>query len=139
MPLAPAPTAPAPPANAAEEPPAALSEPPAVVEQTLAPISAEEALGEPAEHEPQAAHEQTLAPVAAEEISDVEAAPASLVNVNTAELQALIDLPGIGPALAARIITYREQNGDFATVEQLVDVQGIGPNNMNEFRHLITV
>jgi competence protein ComEA len=138
MPLA-APVAPVAPTKDAEEPPAAPTEPPAIVEQTLAPISAEEAVAEPAEHEPPAAHEQTIAPVSAEEISVAEEAPASLVNVNTAELQALIDLPGIGPALAARIIAYREQHGNFATVEQLVDVQGIGPNNMNEFRHLITV
>ncbi|NTV61969.1 MAG: hypothetical protein HGA65_00330 [Oscillochloris sp.] len=58
--------------------------------------------------------------------------------MNTADLQTLIDLPGIGPALAARIIAYRDEKGPFATVDSLVDVQGIGPNNINEFRSLIT-
>ena len=134
------PTPPAAPAKAAEEPPAAPTEPPAVAEQTLAPLSAEEALGAPTEHEPPAAHEQTLAPLSAEEaLGAAEETPAETVNINTAELQTLIDLPGIGRALATRIIAYREQNGPFATIDQLVDVQGIGTNNINEFRHLITV
>jgi competence protein ComEA len=62
-----------------------------------------------------------------------------LVNVNTADLQALIDLPGIGPALARRIIAYREANGSFTSVDQLIDIQGIGTRNIDEFRHLVTV
>jgi competence protein ComEA len=150
MPLPPLPTVKG---NETEEPPAPPTEPPAVVEQTLAPISAEEAVAAPAEPEPPAAHEQTLAPISAEEIGVADEAPApgetlgaaaeqtpvGLVNINTAELQALIDLPGIGRALATRIIAYREQNGPFDTVDRLIDVQGIGSNNINEFRHLVTV
>jgi competence protein ComEA len=66
-------------------------------------------------------------------------APAGLVNINTADLAALIALPGIGPALARRIISYRTSAGPFASVEQLIAIQGIGPRNIDEFRHLLTV
>ncbi|MCS6882160.1 MAG: helix-hairpin-helix domain-containing protein [Oscillochloridaceae bacterium] len=71
-----------------------------------------------------------------------EAPPAesfSLVNINTADYESLVALPGIGPALAQRIIAYREEHGPFTSVEQLQEVQGIGPRNLDEFRHLITV
>ncbi len=61
------------------------------------------------------------------------------VNVNTADYESLVALPGIGPALAQRIIAYREEHGPFASVEELQEVQGIGPRNLDEFRHLITV
>jgi competence protein ComEA len=61
------------------------------------------------------------------------------VNINTADLEALIALPGIGPALARRIIAYRRQHGPFTSIDQLIDIQGIGPRNIDEFRHLVTV
>lgn len=62
-----------------------------------------------------------------------------LTNLNSAGLDALIALPGIGPALARRIIAYREQHGPYTSIEQLIDIQGIGPRNIDEFRHLVTV
>jgi competence protein ComEA len=62
-----------------------------------------------------------------------------LLNINTASVEALIELPGIGPSLAQRIVAYRETHGPFQTIEALIDVQGIGPNNFAEFAHLITV
>lgn len=147
-PTIPVPAAPVAPTNppAPEEPPPALSDPPAVAEQTLAPISAEEAVAAPAEPEPLAEPEQTFAPVSPEEIlaseEDRRAADptmAQVVNINTAELQVLVDLPGIGRSRATRIIAYREQHGPFTTIEQLAEVQGIGSDNINKFRHLITV
>lgn len=49
-----------------------------------------------------------------------------LVNINTAEAGELDSLPGIGPALAERIIKYRERNGSFASLEDLMQVPGIG-------------
>jgi competence protein ComEA len=61
------------------------------------------------------------------------------VNINTADLEALIALPGIGPALARRIIAYRKQHGRFTSIDQLIDIQGIGPRNIDDFRHLVTV
>ncbi|HMQ33118.1 MAG TPA: helix-hairpin-helix domain-containing protein, partial [Chloroflexaceae bacterium] len=60
-------------------------------------------------------------------------------NLNTADEAALVALPGIGPALARRIIAYRDEHGPFSSVEQLEAIQGIGPRNIEEFRHLVTV
>jgi competence protein ComEA len=62
-----------------------------------------------------------------------------LININTADLATLISLPGIGPALARRIIAYREANGPFSSVQALIDIPGIGSRNIEEFAHLVTV
>ena len=79
------------------------------------------------------------APVPAEAPeAPAEQAPVNVVNINTAELQTLIDIPGIGRSRATRIVAYRDQHGPFATVDALVNVQGIGLDNINKFRHLIT-
>jgi competence protein ComEA len=80
-----------------------------------------------------------LAPLVGPAAALGDAGLAGPVNINIADLQALIALPGIGPALARRIIAYREQHGPFTSVDQLIDVQGIGRRNIDEFRHLVTV
>lgn len=59
------------------------------------------------------------------------------INLNTADATALETLPGIGPALAKRIITHREAHGDFTSVDQLVEVSGIGPAIMANIRELV--
>src|SRR5919109_2199395 len=59
--------------------------------------------------------------------SGAAAARGGLVNLNTATVADLDTLPGIGPALAQRIISYREQHGGFRKLEDLLDVPGIGP------------
>ncbi len=56
------------------------------------------------------------------------------VDINTACGERLQELPGIGPVLAQRIIDYRERHGDFVSVEQLVDVSGIGPATLEGLR-----
>jgi len=66
------------------------------------------------------------------------AAPEQL-DLNTATLDELIALPGIGPALARRIIAYRSAHGPFARVSDIIAVQGIGPNSLREFEHLLAV
>jgi competence protein ComEA len=66
-------------------------------------------------------------------------AQGSLVNLNTATAADLDTLPGIGPALAQRILDFRERNGGFRTVEDLLEVPGIGSKKFEELRDLVTV
>jgi len=65
--------------------------------------------------------------------------PAARLNLNTATAAELEALPGIGPALAQRIVEYREQHGPFTTVEDLLAVSGIGPAKLEQLRPYITV
>ena len=60
------------------------------------------------------------------------------VNINTADVAALESLPGIGPALAQRIVDYRQAHGPFAHTEDITEVSGIGPGVFEEIRDLIT-
>ncbi len=64
---------------------------------------------------------------------------AGRVNINTADAAALETLAGVGPALAARIIAWREQNGPFRSVDELTAVSGIGPKTLDGMRDQVTV
>lgn len=61
------------------------------------------------------------------------------INVNEAPQEAFESLPGIGPIRAAEIIAYREQNGEFTSIEDLLNVPGIGPSILETIREFLTV
>jgi competence protein ComEA len=67
------------------------------------------------------------------------AAGGGLINVNTASAAELETLPGIGEVLAQRIIDHRTEHGPFASVDDLLDVSGIGEVTLAEIRDLVTV
>lgn len=61
------------------------------------------------------------------------------VNINTADMDTLTALPGIGQVLAERIVAYRRQNGPFRAVEEIMKVEGIGEKKAEAILELITV
>jgi competence protein ComEA len=61
------------------------------------------------------------------------------VDINTAGVEELQSLPGIGPALAKRIVEHRRQNGPFRRVEDLLEIQGIGEKSLARMRDRLTV
>ena len=62
-----------------------------------------------------------------------------MVNLNTASLEQLDTLPGVGPAIAQRIIDYREKIGGFKSIEQITEVSGIGDATFDKIRDLISI
>lgn len=69
----------------------------------------------------------------------VTAAPVGPVNINTASIEELKALPGIGDVLAGRIVDYRQTNGPFRTIDQLGEIKGISPKLVETLRPLVTV
>lgn len=63
----------------------------------------------------------------------------SKVNINTANEKELDSLPGIGPAIAQRIVDYRTENGNFNNIEDIKDVRGIGDSKYQEIKDNITI
>ena len=81
------------------------------------------------------------------QIQDIQEAPTQVtesqtptkININTATVQELQLLPGIGEALAQRIVDYRETNSNFKTIEELMNVSGIGEKKFDSVKEFITV
>jgi len=66
-------------------------------------------------------------------------AEAAKIDINTASVEQLAGLPGVGEATASKIVAYREHNGGFKTVEDLMNVKGIGERKYEKMKNLITV
>ena len=75
----------------------------------------------------------------AETETDTDPTASTLINLNTATLEELDALPGIGPAIAQRILDYRAANGPFAAIEDLQNVKGIGALTFEKIKTWITI
>lgn len=113
----------------------AVARPPGRVEPAEPPKAAAAPIVEPAPAEPVAAE-----PERPPESAATRPAPGPLIiNINTAGAAELELLPGIGPALAKRIIDHRAKHGRFRRIDDLDAVSGIGPKTMERLRPLIKV
>ena len=63
----------------------------------------------------------------------------SKININTASKEEFMTLPGIGEAKAGDIIKYREENGAFQSIEEIMNVNGIGESIYSQIQEIITV
>ena len=61
------------------------------------------------------------------------------INVNLASAAELERVPGLGPKLSRRIVEYRQANGTYQKLEDLIEVQGIGPKSLEKIRDYLTV
>jgi competence protein ComEA len=68
-----------------------------------------------------------------------KAAPAGKVNINSATVEQLGTLPGVGPKLAARIVEYRQKTGAFKSAQELMNVKGIGEKNLEKLAPYLAV
>ena len=62
-----------------------------------------------------------------------------MININTADQKTLETLPNIGPERARKIIEYREKNGFFSSIEELLNVPNIGPKIFEGIKDLVTI
>jgi competence protein ComEA len=79
---------------------------------------------------------QTKTPAPKQTATATASAP---VNLNTATAEQLATIPGVGPKMAERIIEYRQKNGGFKKVEDLMNVSGVGEKSFLKMKPLITV
>ncbi|WP_340105882.1 ComEA family DNA-binding protein [Rhodohalobacter sp. 8-1] len=61
------------------------------------------------------------------------------ININKASAKELQQLPGIGPAYSERIVEWRNEHGNFSSVEQLLEIRGIGPVRLEKIRTMIVL
>ena len=71
--------------------------------------------------------------------AETKASAAAPLNLNTATAVQLEKLPGVGPRTAARIVEYRQKNGSFKKIEELMNVRGMGEKSFLRIKNQITV
>ena len=70
---------------------------------------------------------------------DGDATPQGVVNLNTATAEQLQLLPRVGPALAQRILDFRDDNGPYASADELIAVRGIGERSLEQLRPYVSI
>ncbi len=70
---------------------------------------------------------------------DESVSPSVLINVNTASFKELLEIPGMTEIRAASLIIYREQHGDFQTIEEVINVKNIGVVTLEKIKPYITL
>lgn len=90
-------------------------------------------------HVPKVGEVATPIPISSGNTDGSAAQPQGKLNINTATATELETLPEIGPSLAEAIVRHRETNGAFESVDELLDVPGIGDATLNAIRELVTV
>ena len=70
-------------------------------------------------------------------VSESESEIDGKININSADIEQLVVLKGIGEATAKKIIAYREENGPFVTIEEIMKVPGIGENKFEDIKDFI--
>ena len=73
------------------------------------------------------------------ENNNVESKKSGKVNINTATKEELDTLPGVGELTANKIISYREENGKFKSIEEIKEVSGIGDSKFEQIKDLIEI
>jgi competence protein ComEA len=91
------------------------------------------------ENPPPPVQDGQLDTIQADGPTNTDAVSGTLINLNTATLEQLDQLPGVGPAIAQRIIDYRQNVGSFTNIEQITEVKGIGDATFEKIKALITV
>lgn len=71
--------------------------------------------------------------------NQAEASKTSQININTATIEELDTLPGVGEATANKIVNHRSENGEFKSIEEVKNVNGIGDKKFEEIKNLICV
>lgn len=71
-------------------------------------------------------------------VSGVQAEGDGKININTATVEQLTAITGIGPSIAQRIVDYRQENGQFTSIDEIVNVRGIGAKTFEKIKAYIT-
>ncbi|KWZ75112.1 comEA protein [Alloscardovia omnicolens] len=97
----------------------------------------EQSVQQPAEQSAEQQSQQQSSEQPAEQ--QTQAAPDPRININTASVDQLQNIPGVGPVTAQKILDYRSSHGSFASVDDLMEISGIGAKTLEKMRSHVRV